>query len=205
MDDYMFKANVDRCKNVSEATTYLELFSYSVSTQLSQERHEKLTTPGPKLQHSRGASADAGWIWELSQSQSMTCAIVRRCFRSWLVFRAHLLPRSSQMEWYSWRECDWCESFKNWTWCRAGHFPDLKLTSPSLQQNAQHPETFTPHVISLRPEVYRSMVVTLNLPYRAIESTSAVGPFFWAAWDQDEENPHLRIVPHSVLPSRPDD
>ena len=49
------------------------------------------------------------------------------------------------------------------------------------------------------------MVVTLNLPYRAIESTSAVGPFFWAAWDQDEENPHLRIIPHSILPSRPDD
>lgn len=27
----MFKANVDRCKHVSEATTYLEIFSYSVS------------------------------------------------------------------------------------------------------------------------------------------------------------------------------
>jgi len=31
MDDYMFKANVDRCKNVHEATSYLEIFSYSVS------------------------------------------------------------------------------------------------------------------------------------------------------------------------------
>jgi hypothetical protein len=31
MDDYMFKANVDRCKHVQEATTYLEIFSYSVS------------------------------------------------------------------------------------------------------------------------------------------------------------------------------
>jgi hypothetical protein len=30
MDDYMFKANVDRCKHVVEATTYLEIFSYSV-------------------------------------------------------------------------------------------------------------------------------------------------------------------------------
>lgn len=31
MDDYMFKANVDRCKHVQEATTYLEIFTYSVS------------------------------------------------------------------------------------------------------------------------------------------------------------------------------
>jgi hypothetical protein len=31
MDDYMFKANVDRCKHVTELTTYLEIFSYSVS------------------------------------------------------------------------------------------------------------------------------------------------------------------------------
>ncbi|KAF4626992.1 hypothetical protein G7Y89_g11165 [Cudoniella acicularis] len=63
-----------------------------------------------------------------------------------------------------------------------------------LQQNAQHPETFTPHVISLKPEQYVSMVEALNLPYRSIESTSCVGPFFWSAWDQDEENPHLQIV-----------
>jgi hypothetical protein len=69
----------------------------------------------------------------------------------------------------------------------------LMLTVPRLQQNAKHPETFTPHVISLNPEAYRAMVMTMNLPYRAIESSSCVGPFFWAAWDQDEENPHLRI------------
>lgn len=37
-----------------------------------------------------------------------------------------------------------------------------------------------------------AMVETLHLPYRAIESTSAVGPFFWAAFDQSEETPHLR-------------
>jgi hypothetical protein len=69
----------------------------------------------------------------------------------------------------------------------------------SLQQEAKHPETFTPHVISLKPEVYKSMVVALNLPYRAIESTSVVGPFFWAAWDQDEEFPHLRnLIRHKL-------
>lgn len=30
MDDYMFKENVKLCKNVGEATTYLEIFYYSV-------------------------------------------------------------------------------------------------------------------------------------------------------------------------------
>jgi hypothetical protein len=30
MDDYMFKTYVDMCRYVPEATTYLEIFSYSV-------------------------------------------------------------------------------------------------------------------------------------------------------------------------------
>lgn len=38
------------------------------------------------------------------------------------------------------------------------------------------------------------MVEKLRLPYRGIESTSAVGPFFWCALDQDEERPHLQIL-----------
>lgn len=36
------------------------------------------------------------------------------------------------------------------------------------------------------------MVRTLHLPFRAIEGTSVVGPFFWAALDQDDDDPHLR-------------
>lgn len=31
MDDYLFYTNVDRCKQVEEATSYLEIFKYSVS------------------------------------------------------------------------------------------------------------------------------------------------------------------------------
>jgi hypothetical protein len=31
MDDYMFKTYVGRCRNVTEITTYLEIFTYSVS------------------------------------------------------------------------------------------------------------------------------------------------------------------------------
>lgn len=39
------------------------------------------------------------------------------------------------------------------------------------------------------------MVRTLHLPFRAIEGTSAVGPFFWCAHDtEDEEESHLQII-----------
>lgn len=63
-----------------------------------------------------------------------------------------------------------------------------------LQLNAKHPDTFAPNVLSFPSSTYISMVKTMNLPYRSIESGSAVGPIFWAAYDQDEENPHLQIV-----------
>jgi hypothetical protein len=64
-----------------------------------------------------------------------------------------------------------------------------------LQKNAKHPETFTPNYITLTPAHYESMVRTMHLPFRAIEGTSVVGPFFWAAYDQDGSNPHLRKTP----------
>lgn len=38
------------------------------------------------------------------------------------------------------------------------------------------------------------MVKGLKLSYRAIESGSAVGPFFWSAYDQDDSDPHLHII-----------
>ncbi|RKU47971.1 hypothetical protein DL546_003815 [Coniochaeta pulveracea] len=63
-----------------------------------------------------------------------------------------------------------------------------------LQQNASHPETFTPHYISFTAKAYESMVRTLRLPFRAIEGTSVVGPFFWSAYDQDDEDPHLQVI-----------
>ncbi|KAL2074460.1 hypothetical protein VTL71DRAFT_8238 [Oculimacula yallundae] len=137
MDDYMFKANVDRCRNVSEATTYLELFSYSDPSLNTVEEHPLTPDEFENYLNQRGAFAPPN------------------------------LPNG------------------------VVQLAGMRLI---LQQNAQQQDTFAPHVISLRPEVYKSMVVTLNLPYRAIESTSAVGPFFWAAWDQNEEKPHLQII-----------
>ncbi|KAH8673639.1 hypothetical protein BX600DRAFT_211125 [Xylariales sp. PMI_506] len=63
-----------------------------------------------------------------------------------------------------------------------------------LQKNAKHPETFSPHHISFKASEYESMVRTMRLPFRAIEGTSVVGPFFWAAFDQDANDPHLQII-----------
>ena len=70
-----------------------------------------------------------------------------------------------------------------------------------LQQNAKHPETFTPNYMSLTHTAYESMVRHLRLPYRGIETTSVVGPFFWSALDPDDDDPHLRM--HSLLLSCP--
>ncbi|KAK0646562.1 hypothetical protein B0T16DRAFT_413742 [Cercophora newfieldiana] len=63
-----------------------------------------------------------------------------------------------------------------------------------LQQNAQHPETFTPRYLSLTHWSYEEMVRVMRLPFRAIEGTSVVGPFFWSSLDQDDEDPHLQII-----------
>ncbi|ORY70164.1 uncharacterized protein BCR38DRAFT_455018 [Pseudomassariella vexata] len=63
-----------------------------------------------------------------------------------------------------------------------------------LQKNAKQPETFAPHHITLPPTMYESMVRTMCLPFRAIEGTSVVGPFFWAAFDQAPNDPHLQII-----------
>lgn len=38
------------------------------------------------------------------------------------------------------------------------------------------------------------MVRKLHLPFRAVEGTSVVGPFFWSSMDLDDANPHLHIV-----------
>ncbi|KAK0753398.1 hypothetical protein B0T18DRAFT_434170 [Schizothecium vesticola] len=79
----------------------------------------------------------------------------------------------------------------------AKHKGGAKLVSGMrliLQQNAQHPETFSPRYLSLTHKSYEEMVRALRLPFRAIEGTSVVGPFFWSSMDQDDEDPHLQII-----------
>ncbi|KAJ2906843.1 uncharacterized protein MKZ38_010341 [Zalerion maritima] len=63
-----------------------------------------------------------------------------------------------------------------------------------IQKSAYKPETFSPNVISLSHNAYERMVRGMSLPFRAIESTSVVGPFFWSAFNHDDSNPHLHIV-----------
>lgn len=73
-----------------------------------------------------------------------------------------------------------------------------------LQLNATQPETFTSQYISFKHSEYISMVRKLHLPFRAIEGSSAVGPFFWSSLDTDEgeigdatdenANPRLHLV-----------
>ncbi|KFX93432.1 hypothetical protein V495_02298 [Pseudogymnoascus sp. VKM F-4514 (FW-929)] len=137
MDDYMFREYVKQSKPVAEATSYLEIFSYSDPT-LNTVKEEPL--PNDELEnflHQEGA------------------------------FQPPILPTG------------------------VTRIAGLRMI---LQQNASHPETFSPQYISLKQRAYVSMVETMRLPYRGIESTSAVGPFFWAAFDQDEERPHLQIL-----------
>ena len=64
----------------------------------------------------------------------------------------------------------------------------------SLQLNAQQNDTFSPRYISLSHKNYELMVRNLKLPFRAIEGSSVVGPFFWCAFDQDDDDPHLQII-----------
>lgn len=37
------------------------------------------------------------------------------------------------------------------------------------------------------------MVRGMRLPFRAIEGTGVVGPFFWSSLDQEDEDPNLRM------------
>ncbi|KAI8671502.1 hypothetical protein NCS57_00625600 [Fusarium keratoplasticum] len=63
-----------------------------------------------------------------------------------------------------------------------------------VQKNAKHNDTFLSKVISLPCDRYASMVREMRLPFRGIETTSVVGPFFWCAYDQDDDDPHLQII-----------
>ena len=69
-----------------------------------------------------------------------------------------------------------------------------------VQKNAKQADTFSPNHITLKPELYESMVRTWNLPLRAIEGSSLVGPLFWCGFDQDEDDKHLRETPSPQTP-----
>ncbi|KAG6035159.1 hypothetical protein E4U41_006237 [Claviceps citrina] len=63
-----------------------------------------------------------------------------------------------------------------------------------VQKNAKDKDTFMPKVLSLPRDSYEAMVRVLRLPFRGIETTSLVGPFFWCSLDQDDDDVHLQII-----------
>ncbi|KAI0887238.1 uncharacterized protein GGS22DRAFT_178431 [Annulohypoxylon maeteangense] len=63
-----------------------------------------------------------------------------------------------------------------------------------VQKDAVHVNTFAPLYISLKKESYELMVRAWHLPFRAIEGSSLVGPFFWCSHDQNEDDRHLQII-----------
>ncbi|KAJ1335126.1 hypothetical protein MN608_01861 [Microdochium nivale] len=63
-----------------------------------------------------------------------------------------------------------------------------------IQKDAKKDNTFAPRCISIKPDMYEAMVKTMHLPTRGIEGSALVGPCFWAAYDQDEDDQHLQII-----------
>ncbi|KAM4060193.1 corA-like Mg2+ transporter protein [Hirsutella rhossiliensis] len=95
------------------------------------------------------------------------------------------------------------EDFDNFLQRRGAFLPPAKMRDGTrllsgirlvVQKNAKDRDTFTPKVVSLPRNSYEKMVRVLKLPFRAIETTAVVGPFFWCAYDQDDDEPHLQIV-----------
>ncbi|TQV95836.1 Mg2+ transporter protein, CorA-like/Zinc transport protein ZntB [Cordyceps javanica] len=68
---------------------------------------------------------------------------------------------------------------------------DLKLLSG---KDALHADTFMDRTLSLNKNVYESMVRTMQLPTKHIESTAVVGPFFWHHYSRQGDDPCLQIV-----------
>ncbi|KAK1640381.1 hypothetical protein BDP81DRAFT_342494 [Colletotrichum phormii] len=137
MDDYMFREHVSKCRQVSEATHYVEVLNYSDPFYNSCEEHPLTMDEFDNFLHRRGA------------------------------FEPPKLKEGVKL------------------------LNGIRLV---LQKNAKHKDTFTPHTISFTADAYESMVRAMRLPFRAIEGTSVVGPFFWCAYDQDDEDPTLQII-----------
>ncbi|ERS97220.1 hypothetical protein HMPREF1624_06551 [Sporothrix schenckii ATCC 58251] len=136
MDDYFFENHVRSCKEISENSSFLEIYNFS----------------NGEVYYDKGA---------LPMSE----------FQNFLERKGVFEPPKKKDG--------------------ASIVSGMRLI---LQLGAQHPETFTANYISYTHNEYIAMVRKLSLPFRAIEGTSIVGPFFWAALDQDDANPHLQII-----------
>lgn len=138
MDDYFFKNHVKACRNVSEDTSYLEIFNYSDPSYNTVEQHPLTMDEFDNFLKRKGA------------------------------FSPPKLKEGVKL---------------------------LNGVRIVLQLKVKHPETFAPHVISFTGPEYENMVRSLHLPYRAIEGSAVVGPFFWCSYDSDDdEDPYQQII-----------
>ncbi|KUJ10899.1 uncharacterized protein LY89DRAFT_626482 [Mollisia scopiformis] len=135
--DYIFKANVDRCKTITETSTYLEIFLYSDPDYNTVEEDPLLEAEFDDFLHAKGRF----------ETLQMPTGVTR-----------------------------------------------LAGVRIILQQNAQHPETFSPHFLSLKAEDYIAMTKGFHLSQEAIDGTSAVGPLFFSDVDANEDGTYLQIV-----------
>ena len=62
----------------------------------------------------------------------------------------------------------------------------------SLQRNAIHPHTFEPRFLSLPNGFHKKIVDAMHLPHSWIETLSAVGPFYWSGYEQNDNDLYLR-------------
>ncbi|KAI1496085.1 hypothetical protein F5X99DRAFT_401464 [Biscogniauxia marginata] len=91
------------------------------------------------------------------------------------------------------------EDFENFL-SRKGAFSPLNASQFSngirlvYQQKATNPRTFASNVVSLPLDSYESLVRKMHLPLRALETSAAVGPFFWWTYDADSAEPTLQLV-----------
>ncbi|GJC95376.1 protein kinase [Colletotrichum higginsianum] len=156
MDDYMFREHVSKCRQISEATHYVEILNYSARKRgfsMNSERLKPIDFQDP--------------FYNTCEEHPLTM-----------------------------------DEFDNFLHRRGAFEPakvkeDVKLLNGIrlvLQKNAKHKDTFTPHTITFTADAYQSMVRAMRLPFRAIEGTSVVGPFFWCAYDQDDDDPTLQII-----------
>ncbi|KAK3389266.1 hypothetical protein B0H63DRAFT_463294 [Podospora didyma] len=63
-----------------------------------------------------------------------------------------------------------------------------------LQLKAEDPHTFSPQVISFETDQYKALIREMHLPFRWLETSSAVGSFFWWKLDDNDGDSVLQLV-----------
>ncbi|KAH8602347.1 hypothetical protein B0O99DRAFT_606296 [Bisporella sp. PMI_857] len=63
-----------------------------------------------------------------------------------------------------------------------------------LQRNVVDRETFEPKRLSMQKGTYQKIIREMHLPFSWIETSSAVGPFFWYGIASDSQSSYIQII-----------